>query len=634
MSSRAGRVTSCRPGAAARSSPCRRNPPEAPGWRCVRRAERRAPAGWHANIGRSGRGSRAKSICEGFATGNSRYDCVRVAARKVGFARMTTLGGVRTASDFAEGIAQISRLSDSGQVQEALAFGRTLLCQARLLNEPAPLADCLRRLSFCSLQAGLIEDGLQQAREAGRLFQQLGDVQGEAQARACAAWLLIERAETELALSEALLALQLARASGDNAALAFALNATGIVYWLIKQPEQALIFLEQAVALARPLQALLPLGRYLTNLSGAQGELAAMARARGDMAAVRQWHDKAIASAQAALAAARGAGDLWTQRILLCNCAELRCHVEDYAGASADLAVHNALPGALDARALVQYRFTSGLVLLGLGQFDAAIAAFEASLSTEQDGDIEQAVVTLEHLARAFEAAGRYQDALTAHRRFHALYVRMAEQAVQRRASVAALGLENDQLRAQAAEEQRRAAELEAEKLRLMREAEQLSRTVMQDGLTLLANRRRLEQALQEALADGGHYVLAMLDIDNFKRINDTHSHLAGDDVLRKVASILRSHCRENDLPARYGGEEFAVLLRVADRAAGKTVCDRILDAIGTHDWRGELRIPAVTISIGMASSTEGATPRDLLAIADQRLYQAKAQGRNRVVDA
>jgi diguanylate cyclase (GGDEF)-like protein len=547
---------------------------------------------------------------------------------------MTTLGDVRTALDCAEGIAQISRLSDAGQVQEALALGRPLLCQARLLNEPAPLAECLRRLSFCSLQAGLIEDGLQQASEAAQLFKQLGDLPGEAQARAGYAWLLMERAESEKALSEALLALQLARDSGDDAALAFALNAAGIVYWLIKQPDQALMFLDQAVALARPLQTPLPLGRYLTNVSGAQGELAATARARGDMAAARQWHDRAVATAQAALTAARTAGDLWIQRIVLCNCAELRCHAGDYAGASDDLAVHDALPGTLDARALVQYRFTRGLVLLGLGQFDAAIAAFEASLSTEQDGDIEQAVVTLEQLARAFEAAGRYQDALTAHRRFHALYVRMAEQAVQRRASVAALGLENDQLRAQAAEEQRRADELEREKLSLMREAEQLSRTVMQDSLTQLANRRRLEQALQEALADGRHYVLAMLDIDNFKRINDTHSHLAGDDVLRKVAQILRSHCRENDLPARYGGEEFAVLLRVTDRAAGKSVCDRILDAIGSHDWRGELRIPGVTISIGIASSSEGATPRDLLAIADQRLYQAKAQGRNRVVDA
>ncbi len=528
---------------------------------------------------------------------------------------------------------EIWRLSCIGEVQQALTSAYRLHEDACLRGDLRTLAGCSLHISHCCLQIGRIEDGIEQIREAIRLYAELTDPAGEARARAIHAWLLAERADTDQALDQALRALDLARTSECPLAESYALNVTGIVYWLVRQPDKALIFFEEAIDITHRTGDNLHHGRWLLNLAGAQGEIALAARERGDQDGMTHWMQIAIDTGKQAVTLTQYTGDIWSERIALCNLAEFYCHIEDFSTAQNVLDQHDFKKGTLGERAATQFQFTKGLVLAGLGRLDEAIEHLRASLTSEADGDIEQAVLSTKYLAAAYERAGRFAEALAAYRKYHGFYVRMAEQTVQRQARVAALSFENDKLRAQANAERHRVQNLETEKLDLQRKAEHLSRTALEDSLTLLPNRRHLEAALFEVMVSGDPYAIAMIDVDHFKRINDRFSHITGDEVLRQIGGIIRASCRRNDLPARYGGEEFAMLMRNANQQEAREICERLRTAIANHNWLGLLGVPAVSVSIGTASWYESDTAIGVLAVADRRLYLAKKQGRNRTLD-
>ncbi len=185
-----------------------------------------------------------------------------------------------------------------------------------------------------------------------------------------------------------------------------------------------------------------------------------------------------------------------------------------------------------------------------------------------------------------------------------------------------------------------RAVERYAGVLRELRESnEKLHGLSMRDGLTDLANRRHFDRELEReasrARRNGRPLSLLMLDVDHFKVFNDSHGHMAGDACLAMVAGVLREAARRpGDLAARYGGEEFALLLPEVDPAEARAVAERVRTAIEA------LRVPCmggekarVTISVGVATLDAGwAEPeRELLRAADDALYKAKSEGRNRV---
>ena len=167
--------------------------------------------------------------------------------------------------------------------------------------------------------------------------------------------------------------------------------------------------------------------------------------------------------------------------------------------------------------------------------------------------------------------------------------------------------------------------------------AQRLRELSMIDGLTRLLNRRTVHQRLGEewerARRYGGSLSVLLADLDHFKQVNDTYGHLAGDAVLAAVADVLRLHARTADVIGRYGGEEFLLLLPSTDLANAGRAARRLLEAIAGHSvTMGDGSRIAVTTSIGVASLSElseDATPDSLLALADRRLYEAKAAGRN-----
>ncbi|MGH9869726.1 MAG: diguanylate cyclase [Candidatus Polarisedimenticolia bacterium] len=171
-----------------------------------------------------------------------------------------------------------------------------------------------------------------------------------------------------------------------------------------------------------------------------------------------------------------------------------------------------------------------------------------------------------------------------------------------------------------------------------VRTAEDKVRTLSQtDDLTGMYNRRYLSQRLQEEFARARRYgqtlACIVLDIDHFKKINDTYGHAAGDEALRQVAAIIRSHVRKSDLAVRYGGEEFLLVLFENDRNGALRVAERIRADVETRGvvWKNE-RLP-VTVSSGVSLfPEEGITgPDELIARADHALYSAKSSGRNMV---
>ena len=128
-----------------------------------------------------------------------------------------------------------------------------------------------------------------------------------------------------------------------------------------------------------------------------------------------------------------------------------------------------------------------------------------------------------------------------------------------------------------------------------------------------------------------------MLDLDNFKTLNDRYGHPAGDQILQGMARIIKDSIREVDLAARYGGEEFAVVLPYADTEGALTVANRILEAVRAYRPDSDLakRIDGVTVSIGLASCpTDNDQPDTLIQLADRMLYAAKSSGKDRIVAA
>ncbi len=157
----------------------------------------------------------------------------------------------------------------------------------------------------------------------------------------------------------------------------------------------------------------------------------------------------------------------------------------------------------------------------------------------------------------------------------------------------------------------------------------------IRDGLTGLFNHRYFYYVLRRdfLLVKRGSSDLAclLLDLDHFKRINDTYGHQFGDTVLKKVAARVRSTVRETDLVSRYGGEEFAILLPDTSLEGALVTAEKIRARIGNRAFPNGTDSTRITVSIGLATCNEHrpANPQDLLAFADKALYEAKAGGRN-----
>ncbi|WP_157751687.1 tetratricopeptide repeat-containing diguanylate cyclase [Actinoplanes derwentensis] len=221
------------------------------------------------------------------------------------------------------------------------------------------------------------------------------------------------------------------------------------------------------------------------------------------------------------------------------------------------------------------------------------------------------------HRARAewHATAGDYRKAYEAYQRFHALTVTL-----------------------HSAEREARAYAMQAlfEATEARKASAQFQEMAERDALTGLFNRRYLDGKLSATVAaarrTGGPLSLAIIDLDHFKRVNDTLSHAVGDAVLREIGTLLNTFGTGPEITARLGGEEFVLLLPGIAAAAAHARCEQLVSLIRNHDWSPMTGSLPVTASIGLAVSEAGELPPDaLLGHADEWLYQAKRNGRDQV---
>ena len=167
-------------------------------------------------------------------------------------------------------------------------------------------------------------------------------------------------------------------------------------------------------------------------------------------------------------------------------------------------------------------------------------------------------------------------------------------------------------------------------------QAEEFERQATHDKLTGLPNRRHADDYLQAqidlARRNDSTAALALADIDHFKRINDTHSHATGDQVLVRVAALLNDGCRKTDFVARYGGEKFLLYFPDTDTERARQVCEELRRKFEDADWSDIAPRIRVTLSFGLAEIRDSDRSATVINQADMRLYRAKNDGRNRVV--
>ena len=276
---------------------------------------------------------------------------------------------------------------------------------------------------------------------------------------------------------------------------------------------------------------------------------------------------------------------------------------------------------------------TLGGALRELGRFRDAGEQLEAALRHARNLDFHGMQADA-HFERAllFEAMGWHRDALAEHRRFHRQSERVRRTDGARRAS--ALGLRTAMHIAKGEHERQQIEQLSRLVDELWSQSRQLARASLEDPLTNLPNRRQLDVILDERTDDsnqGRWLCVAMIDIDDFKLVNDRFGHLAGDEVLRSVAQAMRRHFRERDLAARFGGDEFAVLFMDVEPSAALQACERFRLAVAATDWSAVRPGLRVTVSVGIAACNDTDAVRGIVAAADRALYEAKNSGRDRV---
>ncbi|MEO5687443.1 MAG: tetratricopeptide repeat-containing diguanylate cyclase [Burkholderiaceae bacterium] len=457
----------------------------------------------------------------------------------------------------------------SGALAGLVNTGLDLLPLLRAAGPSAELFDILRTVSLAGCEVGRFDVALPCAQEAQAQASQLG----------------------------------------DRGRLALAVNAVACCFERMGDPWQAERLMRDALDIARQHGEEHPIFVTLNNLSAA---LIGMYHQLRDAAPAEEARDtlrRALPIAREATALSAGPDKVFYRVFTEGNLGEVLLHLGRFAEARPllETSLAQARQIGADAQA-ARIGCSLGELELFEGRAEVAWQRLEAVRLAAIGTDLRTIQLRLHHaLWRAARAMQRSSAAL------HHLETYLQ---LERHRSVS-------QLRAQ------------SELLVTRAEVEQVRMEARRDPLTRLGNRREVDDRwpvlLANCQASGMPLAVAMLDLDLFKQINDRFGHAIGDDVLVAIARLLRENTRAADIVARVGGEEFLLVLPDSDSNRALEICERLRQRVAAHAW-GELADGlAVTLSIGLT----GTPPYDadlLAARADAALYNAKAEGRNRVV--
>jgi diguanylate cyclase (GGDEF)-like protein len=528
-------------------------------------------------------------------------------------ALLTASAAACAASDHATG---------STQARQALACAEASAAQRA--RAQALLAEHALRLDD-------YETSVREAQLALTFYVEQGDLLAQSRLHCWLVMALHNCGMMQQALQHAANALTTARACGDLHAECWALSRSSMVYESMDEQSLSLEFGERCVALARSLGDDELLFAALNNMASTRRQWADQMLARGDNPGVLL--HQAVQDAEEALALSLAQNNHHREAIVRSNLGPLLHHLGRPTEARAHMTRSIAVATELRRPSLAQEAHF-GLQALDLaeGRADEAITGAMQLLrlmQTHKDSDTTRRVH--EFLYLVHKGQGDFERALLHHEGMHAEKLRELEQKVQVQSRILLNQLALDDARHQAEQAQRDAV------LQRMR-AEELDRAAHSDALTGLLNRRFLDRQLPllmtHAKAHTQPLAAAMIDIDHFKQVNDSHGHAIGDQVLKELAVLLRQATRGSDMAIRMGGEEFLVVLVDTAPSRASEVCERLRQVVLAHSWQQLAPGLSCTVSIGVSQWQPGEEMAHWVHRTDTALYAAKHQGRNRVVVA
>lgn len=511
-----------------------------------------------------------------------------------------------------------------GQVERARELAHSVY-NLSTTDNPQELtqAHALLCLAHCDLMVSRFRRSQETAQRAATLFQSLSDHDGESQALTILSRAASFLGRNEEAVEAALLAVQLTQAMPACRTKARATHALGIAYYFSRSFEKAEATLEDTVQIAR--QAQPALSPYQPRLEQAFAEAVRNVKARYLNEYLPKTRRMQTALEMCALFAESDVGDnqitqgeaVWghaawhlLQGLKLC-----------WAGRLTEAETQLNAAHEWTSR----YQTTTSLQALEWWlQTEIAWARGEWSHAEEHVARMVEVATRVEHeqlacvghllASEIFEAQGKTTLALEEQRRLRRRELRNRAESLESRARMVSAQFD--------------ARRTEQSLQMLQASSHELTRLAMEDTLTGVGNRRAFERKLELALRQGADasspLSLAMLDVDDFKKVNDANSHLTGDQVLKQLARILLSQVREHDIVARIGGDEFMVIFPGTDQDTAAQVCERIREAIASFAWTTISRGLSLAVSVGVVQSIAGDTVESLLHRSDVAMYGSK----------
>jgi len=510
---------------------------------------------------------------------------------------------------------------DEGDSQSARELAQSVLVAAKTSADEHTEARALAFLAHCDGIGSRLQRASDTSRRAARLFERLGEPEGEAMALATLTRASMRLGRADEAFEAALLCVRLCEPRGPDASLVIAHDAFGVACCWAGNYERAHEAMEAAVEVAsRCTPAVSPYQPRLNQTwveaqrlvderhrTGSMTSLAKMAELVKELARLED------AGEAAPLMSGLGHGVRTVSLVLtaLLACWQGRTEVAKMAH---EFATRSLLGTVTWLDAMV--RWAAAELAWAQQDWPAAEQAFiemrGLALAAQHEPFALSASLLL---ANAFESQGKSDQAVHEYRALRVRERRMVGEVLMGRISVVERRLDA-----------RRSAQHLQEALLA---AKQFERWSLEDALTGLANRRAIDQALEERLeasrASGKPLTVAMIDVDKFKQVNDTHTHQVGDRVLKTLAAIMSSQVREKDLPARWAGDEFVVLFDDAPEEVARQVCERIHAAIAAFDWGSVAVGLRVSVSIGLSQAREGDTMESVLGRSDESMYETKS---------
>jgi diguanylate cyclase (GGDEF)-like protein len=521
---------------------------------------------------------------------------------------------------------------DTGEFELASSHFTLAIVAFEQLGRWRELCDSLNSLGWARREEGQFQVSLEAHQASLLLSQKHGWLDLEARAYSGFSVVYGDLGNAAQAHKYGLDSLRLLELTGDQLAIAHRRAALSVQYIRNQQFDYALELLESVLPFARGHSDKRLLIKTLLNLGAARlnqvyGQDVGAGIGTGANARALQAGQEMQAYYNEALELCIAQSDTQGETMCLIELGNVQFLLGHYRAALEYLELAQVQISEVTSETSIHLRTVTGHVFGALGQYPEAVFELETAWAQAQELGLKYTErQVLDSLAAVYEAAGEHEKTIRALKALRVLERLAFDQEVQTRLQNLHVEYETDRLKHEASLERDRRNELEASN----RQLEKLS---LEDSLTGAHNRRYLEAFLGHEIARVARQKcdlsLVMLDLDHFKRINDSFSHAVGDRVLVALTQILRSSSRKSDVIARIGGEEFVVVMPDTSFVQAQVACERLRVAIERYDWQALHQGLTVTASFGLVQAGADCSADALLALADAKLYEAKRNGRN-----